>query len=94
MHNPDTYDVYGDEGIPEIDSDTAKDLWSAVVKLSILDLAKGPGQSSAQQQNFSAARLWLWSDAHVPTSFVWVCENMGWSPQAIRRRLGDKLRGR
>lgn len=55
-------------------------LWCAVLALAIEDLSSG---------NYRAvlARSWIASREAEPGSFLWICEELGLDPEAIRRRV-------
>lgn len=78
-------------------------VWAAVLKQAIDDILVGPAACElrgldlheAERLQFefrAAAEHWIEDDVNEPRRFVWVCEQLGVSPDAIRRMLAAQQR--
>lgn len=76
-------------------------IWSAVLGQAIRDIIVGPadfelrGMTAEEAIPFrkhiqAAAEAWVAEDANEPRRFVWVCEQIGLDPAAVRRALEEK----
>ena len=75
-----------------------REVWAAVLKQAVQDATTGPaefelrGMSVEAAENLrgdirAAAEAWFADDANEPRRFVWVCEQLGVSPDAVRRSI-------
>lgn len=76
---------------------TAVQLWEEVLQRALKDVKDGPTEQEIQDYIYCTrkdAEEWLASDAEGPGTFVWVCDMLGLSPSAVRKKcLGGKDRG-
>lgn len=81
-----------------------KAIWAAVLKQAIKDVVEGPGvferphadATLAEMNQFRreiqvAAQRWIDDDVNEPRRFVWVCEQLGLDPDAVRRELEERV---
>jgi enterochelin esterase-like enzyme len=77
-------------------------IWRAVLEQAIADIVSGP--SWAEMRNLSlreaaemrlayrqAAEDWVADEENEPRRFVWVCEQLGLEPAAVRKSIAEKL---
>ena len=75
-----------------------REIWGAVLAQAVKDATEGPadfevrGMSAEAADNLrgdirAAAQHWIADDANEPRRFVWVCEQLGVSPDAVRRSI-------
>jgi len=78
-------------------------IWQAVLQQAIRDITDGPSvyemrgmsleEMAAMRLQFqAAAQCWVDDDANEPRRFVWVCEQLGLDPSAVRRSIEEKLK--
>jgi hypothetical protein len=78
-----------------------RELWAAVLKQAIADVTDGPsayeckGLLPAEQQKFCrrvrvAAEEWIADTENEPRRFVWVCEQLGLNPCAVRNEIQQR----
>jgi hypothetical protein len=80
-------------------------LWQAVLEQAIKDIVSGPSafemrgkspdEMRAMRLQFQvAAQCWVDDDANEPRRFVWVCEQLGLDPAAVRKSIDEKASSR
>ena len=71
-------------------------IWAAVLEQAIRDIVEGPAAFERSARTYSeqverdiraAAEHWIADEANEPRRFVWVCEQLGVSPDAVRRSI-------
>jgi hypothetical protein len=73
-------------------------IWQAVLEQAIRDIVEGPHASelrhlslaevrAAQHEFATAAQHWVDDQVNEPRRFVWVCEQLGLEPDAVRREI-------
>lgn len=78
-------------------------IWQAVLEQAIKDVVDGPAAfelrnlSLADQHALAcamraAAEHWIEDDTNEPRRFVWVCEQLGLDPAAVRRSIEERTR--
>lgn len=78
-------------------------VWAAVLEQAIRDVVDGPaefefkGMSADQRDEVeahiqAAAEDWVADNANEPRRFVWVCEQLGLAPDAVRRSIDERRR--
>lgn len=76
-------------------------IWTAVLKQAVADILEGPSMTEtrdmtledARQYRFAlraAAEHWVEDEANEPRRFVWVCEQLGLEPSAVRRAITER----
>lgn len=81
-----------------------RELWSAVLQQAIADIVDGPaewelrGLSLAEQlarklEFATAAQHWVDDEENEPRRFVWVCEQLGLNPSAVRAKIKGEASG-
>ncbi len=77
--------------------------WAAVLKQAIDDILVGPAACELRGMDLEAARVlqlemraaaehWIEDEANEPRRFVWVCEQIGLEPSAVRREIAARQR--
>ena len=76
-------------------------VWTAVLKQAVDDILVGPpahevrGLSLREAEKLAfefraAAEHWVEDEANEPRRFVWVCEQIGLDPSAVRRSIAER----
>ncbi len=60
-------------------TDSDHNLWSAVMTLALADL------TATKPLLEKGARAWFLSASRNPGSFIWVCDQLGLEPTAVKR---------
>ena len=79
-------------------------IWQAVLEQAIRDIVTGPSvyetrglsmeERAAMRLQFSvAAQCWVDDEENEPRRFVWVCEQLGLEPAAVRMSIESKQKG-
>lgn len=79
-----------------------REIWRAVLEQAIRDITHGPSvyemrgksleEMAAMRLQFQvAAQCWIDDEANEPRRFVWVCEQLGLDPAAVRREIERKV---
>lgn len=63
-----------------------QNLWMSVLTLAMQDLS-GPDHLA------KPARAWFCSKVTTPGSLIWVCDQLGLDPNAVRQRILRRLPG-
>jgi len=79
-----------------------RELWVAVLRQAVTDITEEPKPGSlgqrltfAQFEQFrndlkAAAEAWVADEENEPRRFVWVCEQLGVDPGAVRREIAAR----
>lgn len=76
-------------------------IWQSVLVQAIEDILYGPslhetrGMTLNEMKQFglslrAAAEHWVEDEVNEPRRFVWVCEQLGLEPSAVRRSIEDR----
>lgn len=76
-------------------------IWTAVLKQAVADIITGPGQHELRDLDpvaavdfaadvRAAAERWVEDESNEPRRFVWVCEQLGLDPSAVRRAIAER----
>lgn len=76
-------------------------IWTAVLKQAVADILDGPaawevrGLSLEEARKLAldfraAAEHWVEDETNEPRRFVWVCEQLGLDPSAVRRSIAER----
>lgn len=79
-------------------------IWQAVLEQAIRDIVEGPslwefrGMSLAEMkcarlEYQAAAQHWVDDEVNEPRRFVWVCEQLGLDPAAVRKSIEERQHG-
>lgn len=78
-----------------------RELWAAVLKQAIEDAVVGPSQSECRFLSLNeavefrhavrvAAEEWIADEENEPRRFVWVCDQLGMDPTAVRAAIEER----
>lgn len=76
-------------------------IWQAVLEQAIRDVVQGPpayelrdlslaDQNALRLALRAAAEHWIEDDTNEPRRFVWVCDQLGLNPDAVRRSIKER----
>lgn len=76
-------------------------IWAEVLKQAVRDIVAGPPEFELKGLTVdermkvyadlrAAAESWIADDANEPRRFVWVCEQLGIEPDAVRREIVNR----
>lgn len=79
-----------------------KRIWLSVLEQAVADILHGPsaaemkGKSLEEMKKMrleyqAAAQFWVDDPVNEPRRFVWVCEQLGFDPEVIRRGIEQKV---
>lgn len=78
-------------------------IWRSVLEQAIRDIVEGPAQWEMRDLDMNARRKlalefrtaaehWVEDEVNEPRRFVWVCEQLGMDPSAVRRSIEERRR--
>lgn len=76
-------------------------IWTAVLKQAVADILDGPASHETRDLTLADARAlafdmraaaehWVEDETNEPRRFVWVCEQLGLDPTAVRRAISER----